>query len=81
MHHATRNATRNATRHSTQVLWPVERAWYSGLVQAYNASEGKHFLLYSDGDVEWLALHSGYYAWQARPCLVAPLHGRGEAVA
>ena len=52
---------------AVEVLWPVERAWYSGLVQAYDAAEGKHFLVYSDGDVEWLALHSGYYAWHLLP--------------
>ena len=25
---------------------------------------GKHFLVYANGEVEWLALNSGYYQWQ-----------------
>ena len=33
-----------------QVLWPHEAEWYKALVQAYNPRNGKHFLLYVDGD-------------------------------
>ena len=44
---------------AVEVLWPSESAWYPALVRAYNAVDGKHFLAYADGDVEWLALSSG----------------------
>ena len=35
------------------------------MVQAYNPRSGKHFLVYADGDVEWIAMGRGYYAWHA----------------
>ena len=47
-----------------EVLWPADTAWYKAIVEAYDDTTGMHFLVYADGDVEWLPLHSGYFAWQ-----------------
>ena len=47
-----------------EVVWPAAGAWYKAVVQAYSAQSGKHFLVYANGEVEWLALNSGYYQWQ-----------------
>lgn len=49
---------------AVEVLWPLEESWYKGVVQQYDEKTGCHFIVYADGDVEWLALHSGYFAWQ-----------------
>jgi len=41
---------------TVRVFWPVDQQWYSGLVTKYNESTDEHFLLYSDGDTEWVKI-------------------------
>ena len=53
---------------AVEVLWLADGAqqeagWYKALVESYDETTGLHFLVYADGDVEWLALHSGFFAW------------------
>jgi len=40
--------------------------WRKALVQAYSTTLGRHLLLYGNGEVEWLALSRGFYAWHVR---------------
>lgn len=39
-----------------EVFWPLDSAWYRGLVRSYDASRKKHKVSYDDGEEEWLYL-------------------------
>lgn len=38
------------------VYWPLDDAWYPGIVRQYNLLTKKHFVLYDDGGKEWVPL-------------------------
>lgn len=46
-----------------ELLFPDRREWHKALVQGYAAFSGRHLLLFSAGDTQWLALARGFYAW------------------
>ncbi|MCO5583640.1 hypothetical protein L7F22_037553 [Adiantum nelumboides] len=39
-----------------EVYWPLDAAWYRGLVSAYDNVRKKHKVSYDDGEEEWLCL-------------------------
>ncbi|KAK9838757.1 hypothetical protein WJX74_002700 [Apatococcus lobatus] len=47
---------------SISIWWPLDQAWYTGVVRSYNSSQGKHTVQYTDGDVEQLNLFNE--TWQ-----------------
>ena len=47
-----------------EVLMLTQAEWSKGLVESYDETSGSHFVVYADGNVEWLSLHSGHYAWE-----------------
>ena len=40
--------------------------WYKGTVRDYDVSEGKHLIVYDDGDQQWLNLEEEQRAQQLR---------------
>src|SRR5690242_10576232 len=36
------------------VFWPLDEAWYPGVVKQYNLHTRKHCVVYDDDAVEWL---------------------------
>ena len=46
-----------------RVFWPAEGAFFSGLVVAFNAKNGKHKIRYDDGDVEEVLLAAERIEW------------------
>ncbi|OQR89923.1 hypothetical protein THRCLA_09509 [Thraustotheca clavata] len=41
-----------------KVFWPLEDAWFEGLITKFCASRLKHKIVYLDGDTEWLDLEA-----------------------
>ncbi|KAI5057501.1 hypothetical protein GOP47_0027516 [Adiantum capillus-veneris] len=39
-----------------EVYWPLDAAWYHGLISAYDNVQKKHKVSYDDGEEEWLYL-------------------------
>ena len=70
-----------------RVYWPLDKAWYAGIVEAYNASEETHLVRYDDGEkqdvdilrekVEWL---SGAEEMDSGADAKRPKRSRSEAV-
>eukprot|EP00252_Welwitschia_mirabilis_P016904 TRINITY_DN37652_c0_g1_i1.p1 TRINITY_DN37652_c0_g1~~TRINITY_DN37652_c0_g1_i1.p1 ORF type:complete len:448 (+),score=157.67 TRINITY_DN37652_c0_g1_i1:346-1689(+) len=40
-----------------QVFWPLDNAWYDGVVKSFDSKKKKHSIAYDDGDHEVLDLH------------------------
>ncbi|RZC50995.1 hypothetical protein C5167_019417 [Papaver somniferum] len=45
-----------------KVWWPIDKKYYKGVIQSYNAKKKKHEILYDDGEVEVLQL--GRERWE-----------------
>ena len=41
-----------------KVYWPVDKSWYTGIVEEYHSTNEEHLLRYSDGDTEWVKIGS-----------------------
>jgi len=39
-----------------RVFWPAEKAWFYGVVEAFDAQTGKHSVVYEDGDEQIVSL-------------------------
>lgn len=39
-----------------KIFWPLDKEWYTGLINEYNAQSGAHHILYDDGDKENIVL-------------------------
>jgi hypothetical protein len=48
---------------AVELLLPAKREWHKALVQAYAERTGRHLLLFPGGDMMWLPLARGFYAW------------------
>lgn len=46
-----------------KVFWPLDKAWHEGRVSSFDASKGKHLVLYEDGEEEALDLRSKKFEW------------------
>ena len=49
------------------VYWKTDQTFYPGLVQAFDATTGRHHVLYADGDEEHLCLSSESLKWLLPP--------------
>ena len=47
-----------------RVWWPDEKRWYSGVIAAFNARKGLHWVEYDDGDEEWVDLRKERWEWR-----------------
>ncbi|KAJ7548293.1 hypothetical protein O6H91_07G005900 [Diphasiastrum complanatum] len=50
-----------------KVWWPLDSCWYYGLVKKYDRVKNSHWIVYDDGDEEWLDLRTERYKLQMRP--------------
>ncbi|XP_042414294.1 DNA mismatch repair protein MSH6 isoform X1 [Zingiber officinale] len=46
-----------------KVFWPLDKVWYEGRVSSYDALQGKHLVLYDDGEDETLDLSREKFEW------------------
>ena len=50
---------------AVRVHWEQDRAFYEGVVGAFEALSGKHLVTYADGEWEYLCLASHHVAYAA----------------
>ncbi|XP_024523621.1 histone-lysine N-methyltransferase ASHH3 isoform X2 [Selaginella moellendorffii] len=58
--------SRNSVGHRVRVWWPLDQKYYSGRIIRYNASIGKHQILYDDGDEEEISLLEEKWSWEKK---------------
>ncbi|XP_042418962.1 DNA mismatch repair protein MSH6-like [Zingiber officinale] len=46
-----------------KVFWPLDKVWYEGRVSSFDALQGKHLVLYDDGEDEALDLSREKFEW------------------
>lgn len=46
-----------------KVFWPLDKAWYEGRLSSFDALQGKHLVLYDDGEKEALDLGREKFEW------------------
>jgi DNA mismatch repair protein MSH6 len=49
-----------------RVYWPLDKAWYEGRVDAYDAGSGRHRVVYDDGEEEEVDLGKEKFEWAAQ---------------
>ena len=63
----TKAKKRNIIGRRLSVYWPMDDAWYSGVVQSYDAKAAQHAVLYDDGVEESIALAEEAYQLHNSP--------------
>ncbi|KAK3245454.1 hypothetical protein CYMTET_44975 [Cymbomonas tetramitiformis] len=46
------------------VFWPRDADWYEGVIKAFDESNGRHWVVYEDGDKEYLHLARQTFEWR-----------------
>lgn len=73
---------RDAVGHRIWVLWPIDEAYYSGVVQKYSRTSNKHRIVYDeDGQVEHLTLSNEKVLWTGPDSLLSVPAKDAEAAA
>ncbi|KAK9832914.1 hypothetical protein WJX74_001631 [Apatococcus lobatus] len=65
--HAGKPRQHDAVGWRVRVFWPAMGRWYQGKVKDYDASTGKHLLVYKDGDVQNAMLRNEAVEWLDKP--------------
>ena len=56
------------------VYWKTDQTFYPGTVQAFDATTGRHHVVYADGDEEHLCLYNESLKWLLPPPFRVSLH-------
>ena len=62
-HVAAKHPGDDALDRRVRVFWPEEKAYFLGMVTAFDASTGEHVVTYDDGDVESVVLAKETFEW------------------
>ena len=62
-HVAAKHPGDDALDRRVRVFWPEEKAYFLGMVTAFDASTGEHVVTYDDGDVESVVLEKETFEW------------------
>jgi hypothetical protein len=62
-HVAAKHPGDDALDRRVRVFWPEEKAYFHGMVTAFDASTGEHVVTYDDGDVESVVLAKETFEW------------------
>ncbi|CAM0951311.1 unnamed protein product [Alopecurus aequalis] len=55
-----------------RVYWPLDKAWYEGRVDAYDAGSRRHRVMYDDGEEEEVDLGKEKFEWAAEEAMPPP---------